>query len=153
MGGTKQVCHIHHHSCPSISRISLSNHALPMPGTADGDAVDRYQILGRAGSGSIMGQTSRCCMVCLMPQSHVSVTFVYAHLRMFTFDRPTCVRNRGSAFRVFPRLSAPGGRCSSELTLRCTVISLLCVSSTCSCCPVVINQESPSSFELDNGLS
>ena len=29
----------HHNSCPSTSRMSNSNHALPMPGTADGDAI------------------------------------------------------------------------------------------------------------------
>ena len=41
--------HIHgHHYCPSTSR--MSNRALPMPGTADGDAISRCQVLGRAGS-------------------------------------------------------------------------------------------------------
>ena len=30
----------------------------------------------------IMGQTSRCCMVCLMPQSRVSVSFEYPHFDM-----------------------------------------------------------------------
>ena len=37
----------------------------------------------------IMGQTSRCCMVCLMPQSQVTVSFEYPHFDMFTLDRPT----------------------------------------------------------------
>ena len=37
----------------------------------------------------IMGQTSRCCMICLMPQSQVSVSFEYPHFDMFTLDRPT----------------------------------------------------------------
>ena len=36
-----------------------------MSGTADGDAVSHCQVMRRAVS--IMGQTSRCCMVCLMP--------------------------------------------------------------------------------------
>ena len=30
--------------------VCSSNRALPMPGTADGDAVSRCQVLGRAGS-------------------------------------------------------------------------------------------------------
>ena len=69
----------------------------------------------------LMGQTSRCCMVCLMPQSQVSVSFEYPHFGMFTLDRPTCVRNRLSAFQVVQGFSAPAGRCSSALTLRCTL--------------------------------
>ena len=40
--------HHHHHSCRSTSH--MSNRALPMPGTADGDAVSHCQVLGRAGS-------------------------------------------------------------------------------------------------------
>ena len=71
----------------------------------------------------IMGQTSRCCMVCLMPQSQVSVSFEYPHFDMFTLDRPTCVRNRLSAFQVVQGFSAPAGRCSSALMLRCTLAS------------------------------
>ena len=42
---------------------------------------------------------------------------------MFTLDRPTCVRNRFSAFQVVQRFSAPAGRCSSALMLRCTLAS------------------------------
>ena len=38
------------------------------------------------------------------------------HLSMFTLDRPTCVRNRLSAFQVGHGLSAPAGRCSSAFT-------------------------------------
>ena len=49
---------------------------------------------------SIMGQTCRCCMVCLMPQSHVSCSLENPHFIMFTLDRATCVRNRLSAFHV-----------------------------------------------------
>ena len=49
---------------------------------------------------SIMGQTSRCCMVCLMPQSQISCSLENPHFNMFTLDRPTCVRNRLSAFQV-----------------------------------------------------
>ena len=49
---------------------------------------------------SIMGQTSRCCMVCLMPQSQVSCSLENPHFNMFTLDRPTCVRSRLSAFQV-----------------------------------------------------
>ena len=67
-----------------------------------------------------MGQTS---MVCLMPQSQVCVSFEYAHFDMFTFDRSTCVRNRLSAFQVVQGFSAPAGRCSSALMLRCTLAS------------------------------
>ena len=68
-----------------------------------------------------MGQTSRCCMVCLIPQSQVSVSFEYPHFDMFTLDRPTCVRNRWSAFQVVQGFSAPAGRCSSASMLRCTL--------------------------------
>ena len=55
---------------------------------------------------SIMGQTSRCCMVCLMLQSQVSCSLENPHFNMFTLDRPTCVRNRLSAFQVVQRFSA-----------------------------------------------
>ena len=72
---------------------------------------------------SIMGQTSRCCMVCLMPQSHVSCSLENPHFNMFTLDRPTCVRNWLSAFQVVQLFSAPAGRCSSGLMLRCTLAS------------------------------
>ena len=71
----------------------------------------------------IMGQTSRCCMVCLMSQSQVSVSFEYPHFDMFTLDRPTYVRNRLSACQVVQGYSAPAGRCSSALMLRCTLAS------------------------------
>ena len=71
----------------------------------------------------IMGQTSRCCMVCLMPQSQVSCSVENPHLNMFTLDRPTCVRNRLSAFLVVQGFSAPAGRCSSALMFRCTLAS------------------------------
>ena len=100
--------------------VCSSNRALPMFGTADGDAVSRCQVLGRAGS---VGQTSRCCMVCLMPQSHVSCSLENPHFNIFTLDRPTCVRNRLSAFQVVQGFSAPAGRCSSGLMLRCTLAS------------------------------
>ena len=72
---------------------------------------------------SIMGQTSRCCMVCLMPQSQVSGSLENPHFNMFTLDRPTCVRNRLSAFQVVQGFSAPAGRCSSALMSRCTLAS------------------------------
>ena len=52
---------------------------------------------------SIMGQTSRCCMVCLMPQSQVSGSVENPHFNMLTLDRPTWVRNRLSAFQVVQR--------------------------------------------------
>ena len=71
---------------------------------------------------SIMGQTSRCCMVCLMPQSHVSCSLENPHFSIFTLDRPTCERNRLRAFQVVQGFSAPAGRCSSGLMLRCRVI-------------------------------
>ena len=54
----------------------------------------------------------RCFMVCLMPQSQVSGSSI-PHFNMFTLDRPTCVRNRLSAFQVVQGFSAPVGRCSS----------------------------------------
>ena len=72
---------------------------------------------------SIMGQTSGCYMVCLMPQSHVSCSLENPHFNMFTLDRPTCVRNGLSAFQVVQGFSAPAGRCSSALMLRCTLAS------------------------------
>ena len=50
-----------------------SNCALRMPDTADGDAISRWQVLSRACS-IYHGKTRRCCMVCLMPQSQVSVS-------------------------------------------------------------------------------
>ena len=62
----------------------------------------------------IMGQTSMCCVVCLMPQSQVSCSFENPHFNMFTLDRPTCVRNRLSAFQVVQGFSAPAGMCSSD---------------------------------------
>ena len=67
---------------------------------------------------SIMGQTSRCCMVGLMPQSHVSCSLENPHFSIFTLDRPTCERNRLRAFQVFQGFSAPAGRCSSGLMLK-----------------------------------
>ena len=70
-----------------------------------------------------MGQTSRCCMVCLMPQSHVSCSLENPHFSIFTLDRPTCERNRLRAFQVVQGFSAPAGRCSSGLMLRCTLAS------------------------------
>ena len=74
---------------------------------------------------SIMGETSRCCMVCLMPQSQVSGSLENPHFNMFTLDRPTCVRNQLSAFQVVQGFSAPAGRCSSALNQmsRCTLAS------------------------------
>ena len=74
---------------------------------------------------SIMGKTNsrRCCMVCLMPQSHISCSLENPHFNMFTLDRPTCVCNRLSAFQVVQGFSAPAARCSSTLMLRCTLAS------------------------------
>ena len=57
-----------------------------------------------------MGQNSRCCMVCMMPQSQVSVkSFEYPHFGMFTLDRTTCVRNRLSVFQVVQGLRVMRG--------------------------------------------
>ena len=56
-----------------------------------------------------------------MPQSQVSGSFEYPHFIMFTLDRPTCVRNRLSAFQVVQGFSAPAERRSSALMLRCTL--------------------------------
>ena len=61
----------------------------------------------------IVGQTSRCCMVCLMPQSQVSCSLDNPQCNMFTLGRPTCLRNRLSAFHVVQGFFAPAGRCSS----------------------------------------
>ena len=72
---------------------------------------------------SIMGQTSKRCMVCLMPQSQVSCLLENPHFNMFTLDRPTCVCNRLSAFQVVQGFPAPAGRCSSALMLTCTLAS------------------------------
>ena len=72
---------------------------------------------------SIMGQTSRCCMVCLMPESQVSGSLENPHFNMFTLERPTCVRNRLSALHVVQGFSAPAGRCSSALMSRCPLAS------------------------------
>ena len=69
----------------------------------------------------IMGQTSTCCMACLMPQSQVSCSFQNTHI--FTLDRPTYVHNRLSAFQVAQGFSVPAERCSSALMLRCALAS------------------------------
>ena len=98
--------------------VCQSNCALPMPGTADGDVRSWGEQ-----AVSIMGQTSRCCMVCLMPQSQVSGSVENPHFNMLTLDRPTWVRNRLSAFQVVQGFSAPAGRCSSALMSRCTLAS------------------------------
>ena len=71
----------------------------------------------------IMGKTSRCYMVCLMPQSHVSASFEKPHFNMFTLDRPTCIRNRLSVFQVVQGFSAPTARSSSALMTWCTLAS------------------------------
>ena len=114
----------HHHSCTSTrSRICLLNCALPIPGTADGDVVSRWQALGESRPCPSWGGTSRCCMVCLMPQPQVSCSLENPHFNMFTLDRPTCVRSRLSAFLVVQGFSVPAGRCSSALMLRCTLAS------------------------------
>ena len=59
----------------------------------------------------------------LMPQSQVSGSFEYPHINMFTLDLQTCVHNRLNAFQVVQGFSAPAGRCSSALVLRCTLAS------------------------------
>ena len=48
----------------------------------------------------IIWQTSRCCMVYLMPQSQVSGSFEYPHLGTFNLHRPTYVRHRFSVFCI-----------------------------------------------------
>ena len=119
---------------PSTS--CMSNRALHMPGTADGDTVVSFHQLHVKSrppyawhsrwryrcflppvacqiapsiclaqpmaipladvrswveqTVPVMGQTSKCCLVGLMPQSQ------YPYLRMFTLDRPICVHNRSS---------------------------------------------------------
>ena len=69
-----------------------------------------------------MGQTSRCCMVCLMPKSHVSCSLENPHFNMFTLDRRMCTQ----PLECLPGcqgFSAAAGRCSSALMLRCTLTS------------------------------
>ena len=73
---------------------------------------------------SIMGQTSRCCMVCLMPQSHVSCSMENPHFSIFTLDRPTCERNRLRAFQFVQGFSAPAGRCSSVVVVMGMIIMM-----------------------------
>ena len=97
--------------------MSVKSCPPPMHGTADGDAVSRCQVWGEQAV-SIMEQTSRSCMVYLMPQSHVSCSLENPHFNMFTLDRPTCVRNRWSAFQVVQGCSALAGRCPSALMLQ-----------------------------------
>ena len=107
-------CH-HHHSCPS-TRSRMSVKLCPANAMAMSLAVVRSwgeQVV------FIMGQTSRCCMVCLVPQSQVSGSVENPHFNMLTLDRPTCARNRLSAFQVVQGFSAPAGRCSSALMSRC----------------------------------
>ena len=43
---------------------------------------------------SIMGQTSRCCMVCLMPQSHVSCSLKNPHFITYLLltGQPVCTQ-------------------------------------------------------------
>ena len=94
-----------------------SDRALPMPGTADGDAISRCQVLGRAGNvhhgaDQYMGQTSHKFLVRLnIPTLTCSLLT----------GQP--VRNRLSAFQVVQGFSAPAVRCSSALMLRCTLAS------------------------------
>ena len=59
-----------------------------------------------------------------MPESQVSDSFEYPTLtNLLIFDWPTCVRNRLSAFQVVQGFSAPAGRFSTALMLRCTLAS------------------------------
>ena len=115
---------IHNHSCTSTrSRMSVTScppnawqclaYSMAMP----------LAIVRSCGEQavSIMGQTSRCCMVCLMPHPQFFCSLKNPHFNMFTLDRPTCVLNRLRAFQFVEGLSAPAGRCSSALILRCTL--------------------------------
>ena len=73
---------------------------------------------------SIMGQSSY--VLHGLPDatlSQVSCSMENPQFNMLTLDRPTCVRNRLSAFQVVQDFSAPAGRCSSALMLRCTLAS------------------------------
>ena len=49
--------------------------------------------------------------------------FLFVGKSPLTLDRPTCERNRLSAFQVVQGFSAPAGRCSSGLMLSCTLAS------------------------------
>ena len=94
-----------------------SDRALPMPGTADGDAISRCQVLGRAGS---VHHAADPYILHGLPDVTVTSFWVVwispsLHCDMFTLDRSTCVRNRFSAFQVVQGFSTPAGRCSSAL--------------------------------------
>ena len=102
--------------------VCPSNRALPMLGTADGDAVSRCQVLGRAGSVHHWGRPVGVAWSALC-QLHVSCSLGNPHFNMFTLDRLTCVRNRLSVFQVVQGFNAPAGRCSSAQMLRCTLAS------------------------------
>ena len=89
-----------------------------VPATADGDVISRCLVEQAV---FIMGQISRCCMVCLMPQSQVSGSFEYLHFNMFILDRQNCLCNLLSASHDTQGFSAPAGRCWSALMVRCTL--------------------------------
>ena len=57
-----------------------------MPDSADCDVISRCKVLGQAAF--IMGQTSRCCIICPMPQSQVSGSFGNPH---FNIERQSLV--------------------------------------------------------------
>ena len=52
-----------------------------------------------------------------------NASFENPYFNVFTLDRPTCIRNRLSAFQDAQGFSVPSGRCSSALMLRCTLAS------------------------------
>ena len=80
--------------------------------------ITKHEDLSNCGSPREQRHQCRCCMVCLMPQSQVSGSFEYPHFNMFTLDRPTCLRNRLSAFQVIPGFSVPAGRCYLHNSMR-----------------------------------
>ena len=71
----------------------------------------------------IMGQTSRRCMVCLMPHSQVSGSVAYPHLSILTVDRPTCFDNRLSAFPRCPWVICASWEVFVSTDVRCTMAS------------------------------
>ena len=115
-----------HHSCPSTRRHTSVKSCPPIGFQCLAQPMAMPLAVGRSWVEQavfIMGQTIRCFMVCLMPQSQVSASFESTHFDMFTLARPTCVHNRLSAFDVVQGFLAPAGRCSSALMLRCTLAS------------------------------
>ena len=124
IGACNELCShfywtLYHHYCPSTSRISVKSCPPLAQPMAMPLAVVRSWIEQAV---FIMGQTSRCCMVFLMPQSPVYVSLEYPDLSMFTLDSPNLCTQPVECLLGCPGFSVPAGRCSSAL-MRCTLAS------------------------------